>query len=68
LKGDAVVESNSGLVGSDRVLTASQLFAYLQREVYETAAKFGSVQTPQFGKLLLRHGEKSCDGDVLFLF
>ena len=47
-------------------LTATQLFSYAQKSVFQKAEEEGRHQTPKFEPLIQMHKEKSCDGQFLF--
>jgi hypothetical protein len=47
-------------------LTATQLFSYAQKSVFQKAEEEGHHQTPKFEPLMQMHKDKSCDGQFLF--
>jgi hypothetical protein len=47
-------------------ITGAELFSYVQEHVYHRARILGGRQTPQFGRVLLRHRNRNGDGQFLF--
>ena len=51
---------------NEAYLTATQLFSYAQKSVFQKAEEKGHHQTPKFEPLIQMHKDKSCDGQFLF--
>eukprot|EP00505_MAST-04D_sp_SCG-Rhode-Island_P000583 Stramenopile-MAST_4_protein_583 len=47
-------------------ITATQLFSYAQKRVFQEAEEKERIQTPKFEPLVQMHKDKSCDGQFLF--
>ena len=51
---------------NEAYLTATQLFSYAQKSVFQKAEEKEHHQTPKFEPLIQMHKDKSCDGQFLF--